>query len=125
LLLFLAGAMGLQTATLTRIGPLTVHTTFVTGMINKFCQLVSHALFLSVDVLRGREGARVIRRQVTRRAAYIFSIWLLYLVGAMVGAHEESPLGMRSLFVPIAVLAAAIIVDQLWPFAVQEEQDQG
>jgi len=31
----LAFAMGLQTAALTRIGPLTVHTTFVTGMLNK------------------------------------------------------------------------------------------
>jgi uncharacterized membrane protein YoaK (UPF0700 family) len=38
----LAAAMGIQTATLTGIGPLTVHTTFVTGMVNKFCQLVSH-----------------------------------------------------------------------------------
>jgi hypothetical protein len=28
--------MGTQTATLTRIGPLTIHTTFVTGMLNKF-----------------------------------------------------------------------------------------
>jgi uncharacterized membrane protein YoaK (UPF0700 family) len=38
-LALLAGAMGIQTATLTGIGPLTVHTTFVTGMLNKIGQL--------------------------------------------------------------------------------------
>jgi hypothetical protein len=37
----LAAAMGIQTATLTGIGPLTAHTTFVTGMINKLAALES------------------------------------------------------------------------------------
>jgi uncharacterized membrane protein YoaK (UPF0700 family) len=45
LLALLASAMGLQTATLTRIGPLTVHTTFVTGMLNKLAQTLSQWLF--------------------------------------------------------------------------------
>jgi len=34
----LLAAMGLQTATLTRIGSLTVHMTFVTSMLNKLAQ---------------------------------------------------------------------------------------
>lgn len=45
-----AGAMGIQTATLTRIGPLTVHTTFVTGRRNKLAQLVTRWIFLEHDI---------------------------------------------------------------------------
>jgi len=37
----LAAAMGIQTAVLTRIGPLTIHKTFVTGMLNKFAEAAS------------------------------------------------------------------------------------
>jgi len=58
----LAGAMGIQTATLTGIGPLTVHTTFVTGMINKLAQLISHIAFRAYDVFRKRRlGAKTSR----------------------------------------------------------------
>ena len=46
--------MGLQTATLTRIGPLTIHTTFVTGMLNKFAQLLAHGMYHAYDLLRAR-----------------------------------------------------------------------
>jgi uncharacterized membrane protein YoaK (UPF0700 family) len=55
LLILLAVAMGIQTASLTRIGPLTVHTTFVTGMLNKLAQLISHFLFRSYDLIRADE----------------------------------------------------------------------
>ena len=49
LLALLAAAMGLQTATLTKIGPLTIHTTFVTGMLNKFAEAVSEWFFWLYD----------------------------------------------------------------------------
>jgi uncharacterized membrane protein YoaK (UPF0700 family) len=52
LLALLAAAMGLQTATLTRIGPLTVHTTFVTGMLNKLAQTLSQSIFWVHDQWR-------------------------------------------------------------------------
>jgi uncharacterized membrane protein YoaK (UPF0700 family) len=61
LLVLLAAAMGVQTATLTRIGSLTIHTTFVTGMLNKLAQLLSHAAFLTYDVLCGSQTARYSR----------------------------------------------------------------
>lgn len=41
----LATSMGLHTAILTGVGPLTVHTTFVTGMLNKLAQSVSRIAF--------------------------------------------------------------------------------
>ncbi len=124
MLVVLAGAMGLQTATLTRIGPLTVHTTFVTGMLNKLAQLVSHAAFLSYDVLRGREHQRAARRQSLRKAAFIFCIWLLYLAGAAAGAGAHSQFGFPALVIPIVLLIAALFVEQVRPLSLQEEKDE-
>jgi len=52
LLALLAAAMGLQTAILTRIGPLTIHTTFVTGMLNKLAQETARWIFWIHDSWR-------------------------------------------------------------------------
>lgn len=125
MLALLAGAMGLQTVTLTRVGPLTVHTTFVTGMLNKLAELIAHTLFLTYDIfLRGKSNARDHRRIVMRQGLYIFSIWLLYFVGAAVGAFGSLRFGLRALVIPVALLAVAILVDQLQPLSIQEEQHE-
>ena len=123
LLAMLAGAMGLQTATLTRVGSLTVHTTFVTGMLNKLAQLLSHAAFLTYDKLR---GCQVIehRRQVVRQARFMFTIWVAYLGGAVIGTWMASAWGTRSLIVPACAVAMVIIVDQMAPLSVEEERDE-
>ncbi len=125
MILLLAGAMGIQTATLTRVGPLTVHTTFVTGMLNKLAQLLSNALFLNYDEARGRHERSHLRPTVQRQALFIFSIWVLYLAGAVVGTAAQSVWGVRSLFVPAAVVLCVTIFDQINPMAIQEEKDQG
>jgi len=122
-LAMLAAAMGIQTATLTRIGSLTVHTTFVTGMLNKLAQLVSQALVLSLDLRRG-ENVVAERGKVLGQARFIFSIWLLYLVGAGTGTWMKSIWGMRSLFLPAGLALAIIAVDQFSPLSIEEEQDQ-
>lgn len=123
LLLILAAAMGLQTATLTRVGPLTVHTTFVTGMLNKLAQLLSQGLFLTYDLRKGKQ-VREARRKALQSAAYIFSIWLVYFVGAVFGAFTESAIGLLSLLIPIALLGSAAILDCLRPLPLWEEQDE-
>lgn len=130
-LTFLAVGMGLQTATITRVGALTVHTTFVTGMINKFSQLVSQALFDSYDIGAGRSapGAEVEHRlqhrcDTVRKASFIFSIWCAYVAGAVAGTGLDSKWQVRSLFVPVALLCVAIIADQVRPLSVEEEKDQ-
>jgi uncharacterized membrane protein YoaK (UPF0700 family) len=123
LLAALAAAMGMQTATLTRIGSLTVHTTFVTGMLNKLAQLLSQGMFLSYDVQRGRDAVAA-RQSVTRQARFIFSIWLLYLVGAAAGALMQSSWGLRSLLLPVGLVGLAIVVDQAAPLSIEEEHDQ-
>jgi uncharacterized membrane protein YoaK (UPF0700 family) len=124
----LATAMGLQTATLTRVGGLTVHTTFVTGMINKLSQLLSHALFESYDVATASSDSirehRRHRIKTLRSAAFIFSIWCSYASGAVAGTWLQSKWQLRGLYVPVALLCLAIGADQILPLSIEEEKDQ-
>lgn len=122
--LILAAAMGLQTASLTRVGPLTVHTTFVTGMLNKLAQLLSHALFLTFGGARSRAQQAVERPKVLRQAGFIFSIWFAYFVGAALGAWMRTEWGVHSLVLPGTMVAAVAIIDQVKPLSIEEERDQ-
>lgn len=127
-LLMLAAAMGFQTATLTRVGPLTVHTTFVTGMINKLCQLLSHWMFRTYDLLRVEKqhelDLREARRKTARQARFIFSIWLLYVIGAICGTDAALHWHVRSFLVPACMLLVAISADLVQPLSIEEEREQ-
>jgi uncharacterized membrane protein YoaK (UPF0700 family) len=128
LLALLGAAMGLQTATLTRVGPLTVHTTFVTGMLNKLAQLVSHLLFETHELLRAGPGRRAhlreLRKTSASQATFIAGIWILYLLGAIVGAVLEMRVGLPALYVGVILLGCAIMIDGFRPLSVEEERDQ-
>ncbi len=129
LLFMLACAMGLQTATLTRIGPLTIHTTFVTGMLNKLAQLVAHGIYRGYDFLRSRsDQEKLIHRnrglQEVHNALFIFAIWLLYLTGAISGTLLELRWKLLALYVPVSALLITIAIDQVRPLSVEEERDQ-
>ncbi len=124
IIIALAAAMGVQTATLTRVGPLTIHTTFVTGMLNKLAQLVSHAFFLTYDTFIARRPRRSETRHTVHEALYIFSIWVMYFCGGVIGAILAGRTGLRSLLLPLAILVVAIAVDQLQPLSLQEEQEE-
>jgi uncharacterized membrane protein YoaK (UPF0700 family) len=129
LLAMLAAAMGLQTATLTRVGPLTVHTTFVTGMLNKLAQLVAHLILHTYDLLRAELTDEKLlhqtnQQQALRNALFIFGIWLCYLTGAASGSFLESRWKIRALYVPIALLLIGIAVDGWRPLSLEEVADQ-
>jgi uncharacterized membrane protein YoaK (UPF0700 family) len=125
LLAMLAAAMGLQTATLTRVGPLTVHTTFVTGMLNKLAQMISHALYAWWDSLRCQECDRPRhasrRRDALAQALFLCGIWVLYLGGAAAGTALQTAWGVRAVFVPVALVLVAIASDLVQPLSVEEE----
>jgi uncharacterized membrane protein YoaK (UPF0700 family) len=126
-LTLLAGAMGLQTATLTGVGPLTVHTTFVTGMVNKLAQLVSRILFRGYDFLRGREKTaekQAAQSAESEQAIFIFSIWVCYVLGAVGGTASFMRWGIRALFVAVAGLLIAMIADAFSPLSIEEELEQ-
>ncbi len=123
----LAGAMGIQTATLTGIGPLTVHTTFVTGMVNKVAQLISHIAFRSYDMARKRPLTASVLRQWhedIKQAAFLSTIWIFYVCGAAFGTWSYIEWGLRSLFVAVGLLFVGIAVDQFVPLSIKEEVEQ-
>ncbi|MFZ0732829.1 MAG: YoaK family protein [Candidatus Sulfotelmatobacter sp.] len=124
----LACAMGIQTGTLTRVGALTVHTTFVTGMLNKLAQLLSHVLFETYHLHFAAGDQRrsyLVRRQMfSKQAVFIFAIWLLYLAGAVSGTLLTVFSGVRGLYLPVLLLTAAIITDCVRPLSLEEERDQ-
>ena len=123
LLGLLAAAMGMQTATLTRVGPLTIHTTFVTGMVNKLAQLLSHAMFLAYDVFRESPIALGSRSRIMRSARFIFSIWFLYLLGAIAGTWARAQWKMHALLLPICLITVLILVDLISPLSIEEERE--
>jgi uncharacterized membrane protein YoaK (UPF0700 family) len=123
----LAAAMGIQTATLTGIGPLTVHTTFVTGMINKLAQLISHLMFRGYDSLHSKARSAQAHRNQRRdrqQALFLSAVWLFYVGGAAIGTCTFSSLRMRALFIAVGLLLVSLATDQFFPLSIREEKEQ-
>lgn len=133
-LVLLAGAMGLQTATLTGIGPLTVHTTFVTGMVNKFAQLLARLAFQTYDSLRvkrhlvtneqSRPASAATKKRERQETVFLAVIWLFYVAGAAVGTWSFSVSLMHTLWIGVVVLAFCLAADQFRPLSIEEEKEQ-
>jgi uncharacterized membrane protein YoaK (UPF0700 family) len=129
LLALLSSVMGLQTATLTRIGPLTIHTTFVTGMLNKLAQAVSHWLLWAHDEWRkGASPMRILRTSGQsgrlRVAKLMAAIWVCYMAGAVAGTVMADRWNTRALILGVLLLLVAVIFDQFRPLSLEEEQEQ-
>lgn len=128
-LILLASAMGMQTATLTRIGPLTIHTTFVTGMLNRLAELVSRLVFCKRDLRRATNSdeALLLRQKLVkevREVYFILGIWFLYLAGAASGTALVGQWHLKSLYLPCCLLLIAIAADQVRPLSIEEEKQQ-
>lgn len=129
LVALLAFAMGVQTATLTHIGALTIYTTFVTGTLTKLTESFTRALFWAYDKLRelGRlsQVVRLAPRQRdVREGTMLASTWTCYLVGATLGTLMKQRWELRALYLPVVVLLLFIVVDQLRPIDVEETKHQ-
>jgi uncharacterized membrane protein YoaK (UPF0700 family) len=108
-------AMGLQNATLTHFGPLTVRTTHVTGTLaNLADELVQYLVWLKAHI--GSAGSfshavRDSRAQPSLRAVcFLAGVWLSYCAGAALGACLERPWQLLSLVLPLAILSVMILV---------------
>jgi len=126
LIALLAIAMGIQTATLTHIGALTVYTTFVTGSLTKCAESFTRGLFWGYDHFRLAgsisDTVRLIpQQQDLRNAAFLASAWLCYLVGAALGAFTKYRWELRALYIPVAVLIVFILIDQFRPIDLRDE----
>jgi uncharacterized membrane protein YoaK (UPF0700 family) len=128
LVAMLAFAMGAQTVTLTRIGPLTIYTTFVTGTLTKFAESFAEAIFWIYDQLRQSllfEVARLAtRQQDVRRAALLAAAWICYLAGAAFGTLLKYRWELRAMYFPAALLALLVLIDQCRPIATGEDRHQ-
>jgi uncharacterized membrane protein YoaK (UPF0700 family) len=118
----LAFAMGSQNATLTKVGPLTVYTTFVTGTLTKFAQRLSMWTFRVYD-----QGRFSFKSQIAdadfRESVFLLSIWISYVVGATIGAIFRKRLELEALLIPTMVIFALILLDQIRPMSLEEERE--
>jgi uncharacterized membrane protein YoaK (UPF0700 family) len=125
----LAFAMGVQTATLTHIGALTIYTTFVTGTLTKLSESFTRVLFWSYDkVIELKRISHVVRlapqQRDVREGTILASTWLCYVVGAAMGSVVKHRWELRALYIPASVLVALIMLDQARPVDVEEEKHQ-
>lgn len=126
-LALLAAAMGVQTATLTGIGPLTVHTTFVTGMVNKIAQLVTRTIFRAYDFSRSPalKNADAVKQQLEiEMTLFLAAIWCCYVAGAAFGTWSFDMWKLQALLIAMALLILSMVADSVWPLSIQEEKEQ-
>jgi uncharacterized membrane protein YoaK (UPF0700 family) len=123
-----AAAMGVQTVTVTNINGLRVYTTYLTGSLSKFSEAVVDYFFWLRDRTHGRFTSRFgkalrvsPRRRSFQHAILTAGLWIGFFLGAFCAALAEPRFELLSLFAPMAVLTAAVIVDLIWPVAAADE----
>jgi len=128
LVALLAFGMGVQTATLTHVGALTIYTTFVTGTLTKLTESFTRALFWGYDQLRQTRISDIVRlaprQKDVQEGAMLAATWSCYVVGAAIGTISKQRWELRALYLPVAVLIIFIVVDVFRPIDVEEEQHQ-
>jgi Predicted membrane protein len=122
LLAFSTLAMGIQNATLTRVGALSVRTTHVTGTISKFAESGSRYLFWLYDRVRaGRSWIFAVKASPKQRdfiaTALTAVSWLAFLAGGFAGAWLKHSIELRSLYIPVVILAVISVSDVFVPLA--------
>jgi uncharacterized membrane protein YoaK (UPF0700 family) len=124
----LAFAMGVQTATLTHVGALTIYTTFVTGTLTKLTESMTRVFFWAWDELPRTRISHVVKKasgqEDVRQSAMLAATWVTYVVGAAAGAIAKSRWELRALYAPVAMLLIFVVVDRFRPIDVQEEKKQ-
>jgi uncharacterized membrane protein YoaK (UPF0700 family) len=122
-------AMGVQTGTLTHLGPLTVYTTFVTGTLTKFSESFARTLFWIHDSRQsGRSLSEVVGQLSSQgdalSSALLLGVWICYVAGAALGTVSKHHWELKAIYVPVSVLIALVILDRIRPLAAAEEQHQ-
>ncbi len=115
-------AMGVQNASLTHVGSLTVTTTHVTGSLLKFAEWVMRYLFWLYDHTLGRFPHRwriafrlSPRNDAFQAAALMSGMWVCYVVGALGGAIWLGKWGLSALLGPLGIVSLFILLDIIWP----------
>lgn len=115
-------AMGMQNASLRRVGPFSIFTTHITGTLTKFGESFVSLVFWVHDTRRREPRAgwgglvRLARGEKTVRETFFMGgLWLTFLLGAAGGSVLERRFGLPSLVAPMVLLVAVAIHDGLHP----------
>ena len=123
-------AMGLQNATLRRVGGFTLHTTYVTGILDGLAEEGVKYLYWVRDRTRGhtvrrfRNILRLSPRQASfRRTLLCGGVWGSYIIGAVLGSVATHWWNLGSLALPLGALALMITVDLIRPLQLSTQSD--
>jgi uncharacterized membrane protein YoaK (UPF0700 family) len=108
-------AMGVQNASLSHFGRLSVRTTHVTGNLATLAdQIALFAIwFFSTNRRKGRAGAwsRAWKQQSLQETIFLTAIWLSYFAGAAIGVAMLLSWSFPALIAPIAMLLVLVAID--------------
>ena len=114
-------AMGLQNATLSRVAGQTLHTTYITGVLQTLAESAVRYGFWLIREVRGHGWRPALRgspgEPALRAAGAAALTWLAYAAGALGGGLATQYWELHALALPIALLMVIAGVDLAWPDA--------
>ena len=117
-------AMGLQNATISHVGALSLRTTHVTGSLTTLAEALAVYLFWLHDRTRGRFRRRVRlvlrltpRQKSAQALALMTGSWIAFVIGAACGAVLNSKWHTVCLLPPICLLLILAALDIFRPIA--------
>ncbi len=112
-------AMGLQSATLRKVGQVRIHTTYVTGVLTSLMEVAVEFLFW-LRRSRTADSAEAKQQSPVGQLRLYGSVMLAYLIGAVLGTVALTQWGLGSVLLPIAGLGVAIARDLTHPHELAE-----
>jgi uncharacterized membrane protein YoaK (UPF0700 family) len=120
----IAVAMGVQSASLRKIGALTIFTTFITGTLTKLANDMAIYGFWLRDATRGRTRQRLgaalrlsPRQESFQSMVILTALYIAYAMGALVGAEGFHRWGVAMAAAPLLLVVCAIVVDFVRPIS--------
>ena len=120
----IAIAMGVQSASLRKVGALTIFTTFLTGTLTQLATDLADYLFWLRDRTRGRLRRRLgpalrlsPRQQSFRAVLLLASLFTAYALGALTGTAGFHRLGVIIVAAPLVLVVGAIAIDLIRPIS--------
>jgi uncharacterized membrane protein YoaK (UPF0700 family) len=104
----LAGAMGIQTLTVSTVSGLRIYTTYMTGNLAKFAEGVTQFLFTG-------------KQMELRHAVITGVLWMVFLGGTVFGAYAQHLWGREAAIAPAMVVATIAALDFRRPIDPAEE----
>ena len=108
-------AMGLQNATLIRIGASSVYTTHVTGNLTRLAREGAHALPWIHDPAGSAESGGPGKQRSKRRVALMTAVWVAYAIGAVLGSIAADHWNRPGAVGAVVVLMVLVAIDAFAP----------